>query len=232
MNESELNSNIDALIMLSAKSLIEEDLEIMRAAEDEVEVPSRVHRKILRKVRNYDKKTETPQAIFYARRIAAVFLIICTISFAFCLSVEAIRTEIWNTIVEWYEEYVEIHFENSGAVANVIEEYKEPLFVPEGYERQLIMQTPISLDLHYNLEGIRVLAYTQQVINSGSVLQFDSEDCIVSEIEINGYNATLFVYTDDKINLYWLDDKYLYTISCFDKSVDVDTVIQIAESIK
>ena len=231
MNESELNSNIDALIMLSAKSLIEEDLEIMRAAEADVEVPSRVHRKILRKIRSYDKKTETPQAIFYARRIAAVFLIICTISFAFCLSVEAIRTEIWNTIVEWYEEYVEIHFENSG-VANVIEEYKEPLFVPEGYERQLIMQTPLDYIIHYSIDSERYISYTQYPLHEGLTLQKDNTDCDMEEIEVNGCKAKLFEYYEGNVTIYWIDDKYYYCLSSNYGPVDASMIIQMAESIR
>lgn len=233
MNVSEYNGNIDALITLSAKALEKEDLEMMRSAEeDDVEVPPRVHRRILRRIRNYDKKIEMPKAYIYARRIAAVFLIICSISFVFCLSVEAIRTEIWNTIVEWYEEYVEIHFENNGAVANVIEEYKEPSFVPKGYERQLIMQNETDYLIHFKLDDERYISYVQYLIQEGLTIQLDNEDSTIKEILISGYSAKLIEYNDGAICLYWIDNKYYYRLSSNYGPVDETLVFAMAESVK
>ncbi|MBE6617123.1 MAG: DUF4367 domain-containing protein [Ruminococcaceae bacterium] len=232
MNESERNSNIDALITLSAKSLIDEDLEMMIPAEDDVEVPPRVHRKILRKIRNYDKKSEMPKAYIYVRRIAAVFLIICSISFVFCLSVEAIRTEIWNTIIDWYEEYVEIHFENNGAVANVIEEYKEPSFVPDGFERQIMLQSPVNYIIYYNVDEQRNISFTQRLMHKGATLQLDSTDCEIKEIEIRGYQAKLFEYHNGLITLCWHDDKYFYCFSSNYGLLDSSLIIKMAESVE
>ena len=56
LNESECNNIIDALIALSAKSLIDEDLEMMQSADtDDIEVSPRIHQKILQIIRKSNK---------------------------------------------------------------------------------------------------------------------------------------------------------------------------------
>ena len=233
MNAYERNSNIDVLITLSAHVLEDEDLETMRGADvSDVEIPHRLYRKIMRRIRKHDRQTEMSKAYIFVRRIAAVFLIVCSISFVFCLSVEAIRTEIWNTIVEWYEEYVEIHFENNGAVANVIEEYKEPTFVPDGFERQLIMQSPVNYIIYYNVDDERTVVYKQLLMNESITIQIDNEDCSIKDIVINGNKGQLYEYDDGKIRIMWLDNEWCYELTKYTGDLDSLTLIEMTESVK
>ena len=71
-----------------------------------------------------------------------------------------------------------------------------------------------------------MFSYSQQPISSGSA--FDNENCEISEIKINNFDAILFKGSDYN-TLYYHDDISSYTIT---GCISSDELIKIANSIQ
>lgn len=153
-------------------------------------------------------------------------------SFTLCLSVEAIRIEIVNTIIEWYEKFVSVFYVVEIEAPDSIETYKEPTLQISGTERLIVAQGELTYQIYYTSGENVVLSYHQDVINNQSN-DLDSEhDCIQKEIKIHDYDANLFLYEDGTQSITWHDYMYSYMIYSLTDEIDTDTLLLIAESVK
>ena len=165
------------------------------------------------------------------RRAVAGILIVCTISFVMCLSVEAIRNEIVNTIVEWYDKFVSVLYTAEKTPPTEIEVYKEPTLQLADTDKNIIMKDSQFYAIVYTREGNPIFQYQQNPIPINS-FDFDSEnDCIKSNVKVKKHYALLFTYEDETNILTWSDGEYAYIINSFTNELTIDTLVLIAESI-
>lgn len=233
LHVSDNNYTMNALIMAAAGVLEEEDVALMRSVDtSETIISARTHRKVLGRIRRYGKERSTSNLYVYCRRVVAALLVACTILFALCMSVEAVRDEIWNTIITWYEKFVEIHFEPDAAPLAVIETYREPTILPEDLEKRVVTKSERSYWVHYTNGDTIVISYKQSPVSDGKTLQQDAEDCSISTVDIHHSSAQLFQYNDGTISVFWVDDEYIYILSTYEGDIGLDELLQIAESIK
>ncbi len=148
-----------------------------------------------------------------------------------CLSVEAIRSEIVNTIVEWYDKFVSVFFV-AETPPDEIEVYKEPTLQLEGVEKVVEVKDSTMYSIKYINNGKTIVKYQQKLIEN-TPIKIDNEHGFTQKnITIGERNAMLFTYIDSTDALVWNDGKYSFTIFTYTNEIDIDTLILIAESIK
>ena len=230
MNASD--PNLDALIKAAARDLLDEDLELFHSIDtSKTKMSDRAIKRIRRKIRNYDRESWWSSVPLACRRAVAAVLVICSISFGFCLSVAAVRAEIVNTVMKWYDKFVSVFYVTEQTPPSVIEEYREPMLQLAGTERQVFDQNDTNYIVLYFIDDNRFMWYQQKIITHNSV-DMDSEDCTVTDIKIGVYDAQLFEYETGMRKITWHDNEYAYIISLDPCDFTTDTLISVAESIK
>ena len=101
------NKNLDILLAANADVLTDQDAEYLRQLDvSDVEISAETDKRITRMIKrkSWLEALHTPMLV--CKRIAAVFLIVCTIGFAVCMSVQEVRAYIVSMFTQWYDKYV------------------------------------------------------------------------------------------------------------------------------
>ena len=226
------NKNLDILLAANADVLTDQDAEYLRQLDvSSIEISTRTDRKILRRIRQQEHRLDFGAIYKACRRIVAVFMLICTILFGVCMSVEAIRIQVFETAVEWFNEYISIiHWFDPESQAR-INDYREPELQLAGTERTVIAATDEYYLIYYTKNNNRQVTY-QQSIKADNEIRRDNDDCVVEDVYIKDTQAVYIRYKDGKSILTWHDELYAYTLSGYHEDVSLDTLIAIASSIK
>ena len=178
-----LTMSVDAIVEKNAESFLEQDYEI-------VPMPNSLRRKILGMDRRARWKNEFGAIGVGFKRVAAVILIVCTLSFAAAMSVEAVRTAIWNAIVTWYDDYVAISFRKDGVgdAPETIVTKKEPMM--DGYEREVLLDSPTMYVLSYSSDSFEIV-FTQAILDQYKVL-VDGKDTDDEYVNVGDYKGQIF----------------------------------------
>ncbi len=227
------NNGLDAILKIAAKDLIAKDLEYAHSIDTSQTVISEKRlKKSRRAIKNYEKQSLWLELPLACRRVVAAVLIICTMSFSLCLSVEAIRAEIANTIIEWYEKFVSVFYVTQIEAPDTIEEYREPTLQIAGTERQVILQGDMSYHIIYSSDDSVMLSYQQDVIRDESIDLDIENNCTQEKFEINGCDAILFIYDNGNKGITWNDGEYYYVIYSYTDNIDNRELKLIAESVE
>jgi len=235
INETSRKFNkLDAVILLAGDVLIEQDVAYARSLDTTDSIISkRADRKIRRNINMTFKSHEYRRGLVITKRVVAALLIVCTVLFASAMSIEAVRTNFWNAIVEWFDDYISIKFDQTPAISteNAVD-FKEPAYLPNGYEAANRFITDYSNKITYHVNDTKALIYIQKVISSNETL-IDNKNCIIHDIEISGYPGILAVYSNDIFlyTLMWKDFKYSYMIESYNLDLSEDELFKLAESI-
>lgn len=169
-------------------------------------------------------------------KVAVVILILLAVSFAGLMSVEAVRQEVFQIVVEWYEKYVDIFFERNHKAASIRPNESEeggwmiPSYLPAGYEQSSIQRGRTALFITYlNEEGLK-LSYGQTLQSVQDSLSLDREAYTLQPVEINEWQGMLFTPEDGvkAASLIWEDGRYVYQLSGV---LDQEEILKIAESL-
>ncbi len=230
MNTS--NRTLDALLVIAAEDLINDDLEFARSLDtSNTCIPEKTLRRIRRKIKKLERRSVWESLPLTCRRAVAAVLILCTTAFGVCMGIEPIRAVIVDTVIEWYEKFVSVFYIPASTPPTTIEEYREPQLQIAGTERVVMMQTKNSNYIIYTRESSKLIDYQQILINS-TPTDLDNDDFTVTEIPVNKYIGQLFSYTNGKQTITWHDNQYRYAISSFSPDISSETLLSIAESIK
>lgn len=223
---------VDALLVASADRLVDDDATYLEAIDtSNTTISRRTEKKILRRIHRSAQSETVHLTPLSVRKVAVAVLVMCTLSFGLCLSVEAIRTEIWRTIVEYYEKYVAVLFVADEAPLSEIADYRKPQEIFPGTEEQVAAQSPDMYIIHYLKDGNLFATYSQLLADDAPV-HLDSEECTISQVMIGEFEGQLFTYHDGTVSVVWHDNAYAYLISTFTADVDYHTICKVATSIK
>lgn len=232
MSVSKGNSNLDALIVSAAHVLVDDAAEYMRSIDtSETVISKSLDKRIYRKIRKHNRESWWNSIPVTCKKVAAAIMIFCTISFAMSMSVEAVREEVWNTILEWHDKFVAVFYVTDETPPTVIEEYREPTLQLAGAEKLEAVKNDMDYLLIYIINDRKAMTYQQMLMTDHSS-DIDSESCEVINMSICGYNAKLFTYSDGMRTLTWHDNEYAYIITIYSIEIGVDELLDIAESIK
>lgn len=229
MNASD--PNFVSLIKVAARDLLDEELGLFHSIDtSKTKMSDKAIRRIRRKIRNYDKDSWWSSVPLACRRAVAAVLVICSISFVFCMSATAVRVEIINTVMKWHNDFVSLFYVTEQIPPSVIEKYREPMLQLAGTERQVIAQETTDYIVIYTKDNGQSISYQQMII--GNSTDLDAEDCVLTRIKINDNEAQLFTYDDGVRIITWQDNEYAYILSVDPMDIAIDALIDIAESVK
>lgn len=230
-----VNDKNDIIIALACRECSASLAKEFMSSDTDITVPERLTKRILRYINRERRKEEYAGFYSFAKRALASILAVCSLSFAFFMSIKAVRQELWNTIVDWYDKYFVISYEVSGEheAPTTIEEKKEPRLLPYGCEKTILADTTMTYYLQYFLEENEVMLYYQNLINkSHSMIDNENVD-IIENISINGNICTYMTFNNDNSKcLEWSDGSYTYTIIWYGFDIEKTALQSIAESVK
>lgn len=219
--------------------MIEEDS--LCPSEEELAKKYPTSKKMLRKYRRRSKelKYHNPMPIVYMRRVSVIVLAIISVSFGVLATSSEVRAAIVNTVVTWYDKYVQFDFSKSPESletgdSNAEEEIKsfdelEIGYIPDGFELASYDESHFYKELIYMSEsgdGIVIGIYTSE---SSDVLA-DIELTEFETMTINGHHAYCLYNDIDRDCLLTFGNKqYTVVITAI---CDKAEVIKIAENIK
>lgn len=153
-------------------------------------------------------------------RVAAVTIAVLGIMATAVLKVEAIRVPIFNYLLEHSERfsimvYPDVETDDSMKKQDPIEQFSAS--IPEGYslfQKQLLYENYGSIIYSNEKEEFIKLDY----FSNGSAITVDTQNCIITEMNINGYEAMLLEKKDfHYLDLYWTNADQHRTY-CFSSS--------------
>ena len=172
-------------------------------------------------------------------RVAIFIFVIFAASGVTAIGVSALRSINWTAVMDWQEDHVDVSFAPDSEMDETIEAVNEikhqfkPTDLPNNTEERVQYQSNSKYSVEYYVEGNYYCSYRLNVL-SGFV-GLDSEDAVITEVDVNGNTAYLFQYdssTKQTIQIIWTDGVYEYYLHTFDHCMSVETLIAIARSIR
>lgn len=226
------NDKLDALIMLSGDVLIEKNVSLYKNTDTStIERPRSLDRRVQRNINKEKRKQEFGTFYKYGRRFVAALLIVCTLSFAAVMSVDAAREAVWNAIIEFFDDYLSVFYVTETEPPNTIEEIKDIKLNRDGWEIQDVFDSVSMHCVIYCENGVQILIYTQGILDENDHW-FDNENTIVEDIKVGENSAILmFRVNQQTYSLNWSDGSYEYSLETRSSEISKEELVAIAETI-
>lgn len=226
------NDKLDALIMLSGDVLIQRNVELFKSRDTSGVVrPKSLDRRVQRTIDKEHRIKEYGYLLKPVKAFVAAILIICTVSFAAVMSVDAVRESIWQAIVNLYNDFFEVVFVGEADVPEVLEEKREPKLVPAEWRKEVVKDNMFSYSVRYYSGETIVLNYLQSVITNDEQMG-DNEKTSVCKIAVGKYEGIVFEYIDKKYTgVKWCDNEYSYYFTADSEKITLEQLIQLATSV-
>ncbi len=231
----------DALFAVAMHDYVEEEgrrlLEEDERLKDDpaFDVPASLHQRALetidREFARVARERRTARLKPFFRRAALVAVIIAALGTITAVSVEAIRTRFFNTVIRQQETHSSVSVEESADPAG-LDGVPMPTWLPEGYELvEMVSPGTRQVILKYaNPDGCELQLVWEKSIQSST--NIDSEDtAIYKELSINGNDAIL-TFKEDWL-LFWIDYPASCSYQIFGGSgLTEEEIIKIAEHVQ
>ena len=162
----------------------------------------------------------------YSRKVAIIFLIFISIAFATTMSVEAYRVRFFEVVIEVWEEFTSIIFNDKQNIDDGKLIPVNPTYIPDNFK---IIEHEINSYEQFiywqNDNGIEIM-FEQAKITANSIIT-DTEGIDIEELLIG--EQKIIYFTNKNINqIYWNDSNYIYTII---SEYDKNELLNMVESI-
>lgn len=230
---TERYDKLDCMLFAAAGGFCSEEVEkFMNLDVSDVPESARYVRKRKRMIAKQRHKPFFSACRRVARTVAVVLVIIFSLGFITVMSVSALRNAVFDVIVDWFENYVQVVFacdDDPGENAELkIENLKKITGLPEGVEEEIEYEYGKHYTVNYFLDGERICSLRQNVYWKNSAF-IDNEGLLMDEILINGNTARLFETENGVERICWSDGQYSYILSNYSDSLDI---VELAESIE
>ena len=233
MSESRNPDNMDILLYAAAPYAGKNELdEFEKADESELspKAEKRIFRKIQRRIDYYEKHEKFHPVFETLKRVAVIVLAVMSISFVSALSIEAVRSDIYNAVIQWFDKKLGISFDDVPADApDRILDYKEPV-LPEGYERYEMKKDELGFSVEYENEDSLIIYWQRPLNGYGSFLSNERTD--VEDVNVIGYDGIKTVFESHGVTtttIIWKDNEYAHMLS---SDLSYEELLRIAESIE
>lgn len=190
-------------------------------------VPSEKHKKAMAEMLgNKPKKRRVSKSVRTVLIVAAVLVML----FACAMSVSAVRRAVYRFFFSFEADHAVVCVSTEDNMLDsrsmtMITYFREPSFIPEGFEEIKRTELEAKLKIVYQSDNC-FITYRQETILDHA--QVDTEKAFSTEIDMNG-TIGYYSSTNHQNVLIWYDDEYIYKIT---STLDIDTIIIIAESVK
>ena len=227
------NDKLDALIIMSGDVLIKKNYELYQNTDvSGVIKPKSLDRRVMRNINRENRKKEYGNLYKYFGRCAVLILVVCTVSFAVMMSVEAVRSAVWNAIIEFFDDYLSISYVMDSEVPDKIEQKSEPEIERPEWEKQVVADNNCMYVVVYRENGEKIITYMQRVIDENNTL-FDNENTEIQNIKIGEMSAVLMFRTDmQTYSLSWSDGRYEYSLEAHSSEITKEDLISFAKTLR
>lgn len=224
---------LDCMLFAAASEFCKKDVETFDNLDvSDVPESKRYIKKRERMIAKHRHKPFFASCRRLTRAVAVVLAVIFSLGFITVMSVSAFRNAVIGVIVDWFEDYVQVEFEDNDAsdenAGLVIEDLKKITALPEGTVEEISMENDKHHAITYYLNEVRICTLRQEVYRNNTVF-IDNNNTNMMEVSINDRKGYLFVAENNDKSLYWNDGKYTYVINCYSEEIDI---IKLAVSIK
>lgn len=229
------NDTLDALIILSSRELIDQNINALLAVNAEAaECPASLDRRIKRMLRRERRERKYGKVTAMLGRAAAILLVVGTIASVSVMCVDGMRSAVIRMVTSWFDAYAEFDYYAEGGtvhVPSVIEEKREPTGMPAEWERTGVVDSLSMYGFTCRLNGVRQIAYMQTCLSVKTAV--DNDDVETEKVTVGHGEGMLFRFTDSGIYaVYWTDGEYAYSIKSFTEDASREQVLALAESVK
>ena len=163
-----------------------------------------------------------------AKRAACIIICVIVALSALTISVRAFLPDVWNMIIEWFDEYIMVGYSaDTNAAPDTIEEIRPPKFVPEGLEMSGELRSETVYQTDYTKDGIVLCEIKQYTYKRMYRLDNGSS---IQNVQISEYSGIFSTINNERF-LSWYDGEYFYVIENLKCYISDDEMIAIAESI-
>ena len=166
-----------------------------------------------------------------ALRVLAIAAAIIILLVSALMSVSAIREAVFRFFAEIYEKYIVAWYEPEDAaliVPETILEFREPTYIPPGYEITAEDRLEFVNVKRYTNEDSSGLMFEQTILDSVQYAILLDEALEKELFEINGTTG-IYRIVDEDLVMVWTDNSYAYKIT---GSIDVEQALEMAHSTK
>lgn len=201
---------------------------LMKKAEEEPHVFSeRFERNMAHMIEEYDRECKKKRRSLI-RRIAAVFFVIVSVSFALCMSVEATRESFIEFVEKIHSDWTEYRYVlKEGTKAEFV--LIEPGYLPEGYSEYGREDMGDAVYIYYQKEkqGVDTEIIYEESTADGLTVGLDTEGAMIKVEEIAGEKVEYFENKGVGY-VYWTDANTYYNII---GRIDVNELLKMAKSV-
>lgn len=168
------------------------------------------------------------------RKVALVSSIVLLIFTTTFFTVEAVRINVRNLLINAQKEYTEIRLrgedpQDIGKKPQINwEEAYAPKIIPSGFEIAKVTDGRNTKAIEYEDANEGYIMFQQMSGNSG--MNIDTEDAKVENIIIRGSEG-LLINKDDAITLAWHNEDYLFLLMIYAEEIDNAAALAIADSV-
>lgn len=202
------------------------EFEAAQAAGQVPEMPAELDEQCRRMIRRDRAKKRGIRAARSFRKVAVkaavAVLVFIGLMTTVVMSVDALRVPVLNYLINNHGEYFTFITPTTGSIENTFIE-----LLPNGYEIVLKdVSENKSTYAYQDAEG-SFLMYERMPVTDG--LLFDSEDAVITDLTICGYQA--HVIHKNGVRIVWINDDTSMLHSIYSTSLSEDDLISIAEEI-
>ena len=165
--------------------------------------------------------------VVYGKKVAAILLIVLSITFVTTISVEAYRVKFFEVITKVWEEFTSITFKSEDEIINDEKLLAiNPEYIPEGFTIVEKNLGDYRNRIIYGDVNNEEIFYEQKLISNGEII-FDTEGVKVKTMDIEDQTITFF--TNKGVSqIYWNDSLYFYR---FSTTIDIEELFKMTKSI-
>lgn len=210
-----------------------------------VSISRRLDRMVYRLIRKGERAKVRPQTWSTPRRVISGIVIALAILMALTMSIAALNSNLWNAVVDWYEDHFSLHLGQTSSppatlpptktptepAPRLLKEAKKPAALPKGWTDEVVDICQYWVDVDFFEDGDMIGYYTQAVM---SVKHFFDAPQKVEEhrqVKVGGYSGDFYSCTNGYHVLRWCDMQYFYSITVYYNSLSMEQMIDMAENL-
>lgn len=238
-NQEMKNQIFEVMLKAAIKESFENEVRAYPSADtltEDYNLSLATHRKIERMIRDSSQKLAQLQIKKVAKKAAVIAAITIPVSIFGLFSVDASRNAIFNALLEWKADHLDIKYEDKnsnsstvGSSAPSTGSVLKPKYIPEGFVEDTLTKSGSYYNISYkNSEGNLIILRTFSLEKEG-VFSVDTENTLQKQITINGIKTNIFEAKrkEDCSYIVWNSQNKSFVLS---SNISVKELISMAES--
>lgn len=238
MDKKEMKDQIfEVMLQTAVKENFEKELHELPTAKeltDDYELSESTRKEIEKWIKTANHKSTRLRMQKAAKRAAVIAAIIIPVSMVSLLSVEASRNLIFNAVMNWASDHVNIQYQDgqgsSSKTSSPDDSEIKPRYLPEGFIEMEINQAGLNYTIKYQNTQGQFIIFRRIPLSKERSFAVDTEHTTHREIEIQGEKASLFAANepDGMSYLVWKNHSYSFQLS---SEISPEQLVKMAESI-